>query len=85
MSNLSDLLKTLVEAENVTSGGLGPCLQGSEVQKNGNLTFCCRGEGEVSQERVWWIDNMKYWVEGVAVLILCLAGILGEIIGGPIS
>ena len=34
----------------------------------------------MSQERVWWIDNMKYWVEGVAVLILCLAGILGEII-----
>ena len=31
MSNLSDLLKTLVEAENVTSGGLGPCLPGSEV------------------------------------------------------
>ena len=44
------------------------------------LDFFCRGEGEVSQERVWWIDNMKYWVEGVAVLILCLAGILGEII-----
>ena len=40
--------------------------------------FSCRGEGEVSQERVWWIDNMKYWVEGVAVLILCLAGILGR-------
>ena len=38
-----------------------------------------RGEGEVSQERVWWIDNMKYWVEGVAVLVLCLAGILGGV------
>ena len=41
-----------------------------------------RDEGEVSQERVWWIDNMKYWVEGVAVLVLCLAGILGGIGGG---
>lgn len=40
-----------------------------------------RDEGEVSQERVWWIDNMKYWVEGVAVLVLCLAGILGGIGG----
>ena len=40
-----------------------------------------RDEGEVSQERVWWIDNMKYWVEGVAVLVLCLAGILGSIGG----
>ena len=40
-----------------------------------NIFF--RGEGEVSEDRVWWIDNMKYWVEGVAVLVLCLAGILG--------
>ena len=44
-----------------------------------------RGEGEVSQDRVWWIDNMKYWVEGVAVLVLCLAGILGGVFGGFIS
>ena len=36
-----------------------------------------RGEGEVSQDPPPWIDNMKYWVEGVAVLVLCLAGILG--------
>ena len=36
-----------------------------------------RGEGEVSEDSVGWIDNMKYWVEGVAVLVLCLAGILG--------
>ena len=31
----------------------------------------------MSEDSVWWIDNMKYWVEGVAVLVLCLAGILG--------
>ena len=46
------------------------------------VTDFSRDEGEVSQERVWWIDNMKYWVEGVAVLVLCLAGILGGIGGG---
>ena len=45
------------------------------------VTDFSRDEGEVSQERVWWIDNMKYWVEGVAVLVLCLAGILGGIGG----
>ena len=54
-------------------------------QINNARYFLSRGEGEVSQDRVWWIDNMKYWVEGVAVLVLCLAGILGGSFGGFIS
>ena len=49
------------------------------------MFFLSRGEGEVSGERVWWIDNMKYWVEGVAVLVLCLAGILGGVFWGVMN
>jgi hypothetical protein len=27
---------------------------------------------------VWWLAGMKYWAEGVIVMVICLAGIFGE-------